>query len=249
MKNFLQYFKSVLSNMFPEQTITLYNKEKYPQGKIDYDKAHGGGQNGTPTPSAYQQAIEQRELPKEEIKLVPINQKNTEAIMDGATTAPKGTFGRSQKAKNLKPSDTVMDAINKAIQAHPVPQDLMYDISAQESVFDPSRRARDYGFDGVTIDPKTGKPYALSTAEGLFMFNEPTWNTVLNSYNDKPGMSLHLPNTNRLDPYSSAMAAAYLIQNGQLGKWDASRDVWGPSYQKEELQPNYSQSMDSYNSW
>jgi len=163
---------------------------------------------------------------------------------------PKEMFGRTKKAQGLKPSKDVIQAIRQASERFNVPVDLLFDIAAQESVFDPLRRAKDYGFDGVTIDPKTGQPFPLSTASGLFQFVDGTWDTVLN-YADTPGQGTYqqLPSRDVTDPYANAFAAAHLISNGQLGKWDASRDVWGPSYDKEKLRRFYDQTTDSFDAW
>lgn len=147
-------------------------------------------------------------------------------------TTPSKSYsakGRNPKSGDFRISESVVDAIKNAANMYGVPEELMYDIAMQESSFDPGRRAQDWGFPD-------------STAAGLFMFNDPTWQTVQN-YAGMPGSSLQLPqNANKMDPNVSALAAAYLIANGQLGRWDASKNVWGQYYSDEDLEPFYSQS-------
>lgn len=151
-------------------------------------------------------------------------------------------FGRTQKAQGLKPSQDVVNAITAAAKAYDLPVDLMFDIAAQESMFDPNARAQDNGFDGTNLP--------FSSASGLYQFTDGTWDTVRN-YGNMPGNSLKMPNWNRMDPYANAMAAAYLIKNGQLGRWDASRGVWGEPYagERANFEQYYAQTPDSFASW
>jgi len=126
----------------------------------------------------------------------------------------------------------VHSAIQTAADTFGVPQSLLYDIALQENSFDPKR---------VNTAPDavdaTGKPL---NPTGLFQFTDSTWKTVLN-YEAMPGSSLRLPNHDRTDPLTNAMAAAYLIKFGQLGRWDASKNVWGQYYTDEELKQFYAQ--------
>ena len=122
-------------------------------------------------------------------------------------------------------SAPVRTAIENAANEFNIPSSLLYDIALQESSFNPTLRNQQAG----------------STAEGLFQFTNGTWDTV-NRYARMPGSSLrNWNNPNKLDVNSNARAAAYLIKNGQLGRWNASQGVWGPQYSKEEVQPFYSQ--------
>jgi hypothetical protein len=139
---------------------------------------------------------------------------------------------RNPNVSKFNIAEGVKDAIEAAANLYNIPASLLYDIALQESSFIPDNSAARNGF------PE-------STARGLFMFNDPTWNTILNSYNNKPGMTLSLPNTERNDPKTAALATAYLIKNGQLGRWNESQGVWGPYYTQEELSPYYSQTVES----
>lgn len=131
---------------------------------------------------------------------------------------------RNPNVKDFNISDTVKSAIDMAAKKYDIPASLLYDIALQESSFDPSKR-----------NPQPGV-----TASGLFQFNDPTWETIQN-YDRNPKNSIELTNNNRMDPNTSAMAAAYLIKHGQLGRWDASKGVWGQYYKPEELKSYYSQ--------
>lgn len=142
-----------------------------------------------------------------------------------------GTYGRSSKARALKPDTTVIDAISKAADQYKVPADLLFDIAAQESMFNPTARAAENGFPD-------------SSATGLFQFTNGTWDTV-NNYGKQPGSTLRLPSNDRLDPYANAAAAAYLIANGQLGRWNASQNVWGGGYDLNDLLDFYAQTAEN----
>ena len=136
------------------------------------------------------------------------------------------------------PSSDVVSAINNAAKTFggdnaDLLKSILYDVGLQESHFHPNL---------VNTTPegiKAGNP------TGLYQFTDGTWQDVLNQYNNQPGMSLHLPTTDRTDPTTNALAAAYLISNGQLGKWNASQGSWGPLYTKDEVTPFYNQSQDS----
>jgi hypothetical protein len=143
---------------------------------------------------------------------------------------PDGTtrmYGRNPSIKKFKIEDRVYNAITKAANEFQIPSAILFDIALQESSMDPTK----LNDDANAVD-SNGNPL---NPTGLFQFTDATWQDVVNMYNDKPGMSLHLPNTDRLDPLTNALAAAYLIKNGQLGKWTASKDVWGPYWSDKEL--------------
>ncbi len=140
---------------------------------------------------------------------------------------------RNPSATTYNISPDVHTAIQTAAKTYGVPASLMYDVALSESSFDPKL---------VNTTPdgkKAGNP------TGLFQFTDSTWKYILDKYNDKPGMTLHLPNTDRTDPTTNAMAAAYLIKNGQLAKWDASEWNWGNYWTPQELEKRgyYTQSM------
>lgn len=147
----------------------------------------------------------------------------------------KGTsdLARNPEIKRLKIDKNVKSSIEKAADKYGVPSQLLFDIALQESHFDA----------GTVNMTEAGK--AAGNPTGLYQFTDATWDMILNTYNNKKGMSLKLPNTNRADPETNAMAAAYLIKNGQLGKWDASEDVWGKYWTPDELEEMgfYKQSM------
>lgn len=127
--------------------------------------------------------------------------------------------GRITKTTDMSLLPNVEDAIFKAATKYDVPASLLYDIAFSESSLDP--RKRNISGEGL----KAGTP------KGLFQFTPGTWDTVLN-YSRDPASSLHgvLPTEDVFDPYTNALAAAYLIKFGQLGKWDASEWNWGEHY-------------------
>jgi hypothetical protein len=148
------------------------------------------------------------------------------------TPYPKEQMGRNPNIAKYKPQPVVVDAIVKAAKQYNMDPSILFDIAMQESSFranaDPYKEGRGEEY------AKAGYP------KGLFQFTDGTWSTVQN-YANMPNSTLQLPNTDRFDPYSSALAAAYLIAHGQLGRWDASKNVWGPYYTEQELAPYYSQ--------
>jgi hypothetical protein len=134
----------------------------------------------------------------------------------------------------FKPNETVVDAINKAATKYNVPAQLLFDIGYSESSLDPNK----LNPDAPALDP-----------EGLFQFTKGSWYGgpdangnwqpgILKQYATNPSMSLYnvLPSNNRQDPYTNALAAAYLIKYGQLGKWDASEWNWGNQWSPQELE-------------
>ncbi len=140
-------------------------------------------------------------------------------------------IARNPNFKNFKVDPTVASAINQASKKYNVPSSLLYDIALQESNFNPN------SVNTTAAGKQAGNP------KGLFQFTDSTWNNILNAYDKKSGMSLSLPNANRQDPVTNALAAAYLIKFGQLGRWDASKNVWGQYYKPEELKPYYTQTI------
>ena len=142
-------------------------------------------------------------------------------------------MARNPNAKKMRIPESVNSALRMATEKYKVNPTLLYDIALQESTYNPN---------AVNTTPE-GKQ--AGNPKGLFQFTDPTWQTVLN-YQNMPGSSLKLPNTDRFDPQTNALAAAYLISKGQLGRWDASKDVWGDYYKEEELKPYYAQTL-NYN--
>lgn len=138
---------------------------------------------------------------------------------------PQTATARNPAVSKFKIPDNVHSAINKASTEFGVPASLLYDIALQESSFNPTLKNSLPG----------------STAAGLFQFTDGTWDTV-NNYANMQGSSLkNWNNPDKMDPEASARATAYLIKNGQLGRWNASQGVWGPQYGQDELQDFYSQ--------
>jgi hypothetical protein len=137
-------------------------------------------------------------------------------------------LGRNPNIAKVSISQTVYDAINNAANTYGIPPQLLFDVGMAES----------------TLNPNASNP--KSTSAGLFMFNNGSWQTVQN-YMKKPGSTLKMPDINRMNPYTSALAAAYLIKNGQLGRWDASKNdknntnSWGNYWNDEELKNYYAQ--------
>ena len=83
----------------------------------------------------------------------------------------------------------------------------------------------------------------MGVPQGLFQFTPNTWDTA-KQYAAKPGSSLSLPvDADRNDPVFNALAAAYLIKMGQLGRWQASKPNWGRFYSADELDPYYAQTQ------
>ena len=143
------------------------------------------------------------------------------------------------RANDQKYRDSV-SAIKDAAQEFGVSEDLLMDIAYAESKLDATVRAEDRGFDGVTIDKKTGEPFPYSSAAGLFQFLNNTWPETMQGI----GMS---EITDKRDPVANARGAAWQISNGYLGKWDASKkrinedigidEGWGQFYDPQELIP------------
>ena len=140
-------------------------------------------------------------------------------------------YGRDPEIRKYTITPEVENAIVKAANTYNLPPDLLFDIAKAESGF------------SATSAPKGKMFEEAGNPQGLFQFVGHTWEDVLRRYNNKPGMSLRLPNEDRFDPETNAMAAAYLIANGQLGKWTASKHSWGKFWSEEELAPYYSQTI------
>lgn len=173
-------------------------------------------------------------------------QRVTPTAAPTPTPYPIKTYGRIPATAKFTVAPHVQAAIVNAANEFKVNPELMYDIAYQESKFSPTARAADSGFDGKTIDPKTGQPYPYSSATGLYMFTDGTWDTVRNYANMANSSLTNWGDYDRTDPVANSRAAAYLIAMGQLGKWDASRGYWGPGYTRTEMQPHYTQTPDSF---
>lgn len=132
--------------------------------------------------------------------------------------------GRIPAIATMKISDRVTNAIENAARTYNVPSELLYDVAFAESSLDPNKR-----------NPK-------GSDTGLYQFTDETWETVKN-YAQMKGSSLKLSNFDRYNPETSALAAAYLIKFGQLGRWDASKWNWGQHYKEDEIEPYYSQTL------
>jgi hypothetical protein len=144
------------------------------------------------------------------------------------TPTPKQyTRGRMPETEKVNVDAVIEKAIEQAAKKYEVPKELLYDIAFSES----------------TIGKNAGKN-PESTSSGLYQFNDPTWQSVL-KYAQMPNTSLQLQSTYKNDPVNQALATAYLIKFGQLGRWDASRNKWGQNYSNEELNKYYKQSPGS----
>jgi hypothetical protein len=167
-------------------------------------------------------------------KLISPIWKDEEGTTPTPTQKPTATptpqqyqYGRMADTNKVNVDPSIKSAIEQAAKKYDVPKELLYDIAFSES----------------TIGKNAGKN-PESTSSGLYQFNDPTWQSVL-KYAQMPNSSLKLPNQDKNDPVSQALATAYLIKFGQLGRWDASRDKWGQNYKPEELQGYYKQSPGS----
>ena len=139
-----------------------------------------------------------------------------------ATPVPQTYTGHGRKPETKKVAEPVYGAISAAANKFKVPLDLMLDLGFSESSLDPKKTNKD----APDINPT-----------GLYQFTNSTWKEVLN-YAKDPKSSLYgvLPTEDRTDPLTNALAAAYLIKMGQLGKWDASEWNWGEQYTPKELE-------------
>jgi len=141
-----------------------------------------------------------------------------------ATISNNGSSYGRNPATAEAPTE-ISSAIQQAAKQFDIPAALLFDIAMSEN----SLKAQGQNKEG-------------STSSGAFQFNDPTWETVLN-YARNPKMSLNgvMPNEDKNDPISQALAAAYLIKFGQLGRWDASKNdqrnknSWGQYWKDEEL--------------
>lgn len=167
----------------------------------------------------------------------PLSQPNrVNAVQPSPSVVPSSTpspytengvmYGRNPSTKIANP--TARTAIESAAKQYDVPSALLYDIAMQES----------------SLNPEARNPEPGVTAAGLFQINNPTWDTI-HKYGSMPGNTLKLPSSNHMDPNTNAAAAAYLIKHGQLGRWDASKNIWGKFWPDEELNKGgfYSQAL------
>lgn len=166
-------------------------------------------------------AVANKNLPV--VKIIPeVKAAEIQAPTPSGDTSE--TKPRNPSFKQFNPTANVVSAIDKAGQEYGVPPSFLKDVAMQES----SLNAEKINDTQAGID--AGNP------TGLFQFTDGTWQTILDQYNNKPGMSLHLNSTNRQDPLANAQAAAYLIKHGQLDKWADSEGVWGNFWTPTELE-------------
>lgn len=150
-----------------------------------------------------------------------------------------GSLGRSAKFKQAYTPETEADVntIRKVANNYGVMPDLLLDIAAQESVL--GRQLRTSGYHPTN-----------RSASGLFQFTAPTWEEGVNRFGGQLGLEnpyheqwspewLDWVDEGRMNNELNARMAALFVKNGMLGRWDASRDVWGPQYTQEELAPYY----------
>lgn len=145
--------------------------------------------------------------------------------------APVGALGRNPDLPKKPMSDQVKNAILTAAKEFNVPSQLLFDIAYSESGFRPDAAN------------ETPEGQAVGVPRGVFQFTPGTWDSDLKNYANMPGSSLtNWNNPDRNDPAANSRAAAYLIKNGQLARWDASMSNWGRFYNDDEIADYYSQS-------
>ena len=148
-----------------------------------------------------------------------------------AAQAPAtGGLGRNPDIAKYNIEQRVKQAIDSAAQEFGLPASLLYDIAQSEGGFRPDARN------------ETPEGREVGVPVGLFQFTPGTWDQDLRNYASQPNSSLKNWNSPpREDPIANARAAAYLIKNGQLGRWTASEPNWGRFYSDEELAPYFTQ--------
>jgi len=170
----------------------------------------------------------------------PTSQPVIQQVPEPSPTVTRNVIGRNSNAKNFTVTPTVEQSMSKAADYYKLNHpELMGDIALQESSYDPNKVAAEGIYDGKHRDAN-GNIIPLSTSKGLYMYNDPTWDTI-NVYKNNKDSTLNLPSDDRMNPDTSSMATAYLITKGQLGRWAASANVWAPNYTWEELQPYLTQ--------
>lgn len=151
-----------------------------------------------------------------------------------ATPSPVQQYRPRMGRLQQEAPEDVYSVISQAAEKFGVPEELLLDIAFSESSYNP----------GNINETPEGR--AAGSPMGLYQFTPQTWQDVM-AYANNPEMSLYgvLPNQDVLDPTTNALAAAYLIKMGQLGKWDASEWNWGQKYTPDELEKLgfYDQSM------
>lgn len=166
------------------------------------------------------------QIAKEEEKII---QKSEEIAKtdDNTSEDPKAIDGkgRNSSKNRAEPTDDVAKAIKQASKEFGVKASLLFDVADAESDFVPH------------MVNNTPEGISAGHPTGLFQFTDSTWEDIL-AYNNNPKSSLYkkLPNTDRANPLTNALAGAYLIKMGQLGKWDASEHDWGSYWTPQELE-------------
>lgn len=223
-KKSLGSISSAVEKMFIPKTEEVYVKEKDKPGYwTARPRATESPQNnGERVPMPPLQRPQQTQSPMPQQTQMP---KVVQDIIKPVQTMSPQSMGegpRNPASNKYNITQPVKDAINTASKKFGVPTSLLYDIALQESSFLP---------DKVNPDAPQLNPV------GLFQFTDKTWDEVMN-YAKSPQSSLYgvLPDTNRRNPVTNALAAAYLIKYGQLGKWDASEGVWGNYWTPQELE-------------
>lgn len=186
----------------------------------------------TPTPDPFEQIgyTKTGNNSYSSISNQPKNTSDLNANLASQQINPQTAMGRNPAISKFKIAPEVHSAFEQAANQYKLPKSLLYDIALQENSFNAK---------GVNTTPEG---IAAGNPTGLFQFTDDTWDTVRN-YAQKPGSSLKLSNFDREDALTSALAAAYLIKFGQLGRWDASKFSWGQYYTPEELESYYSQTL------
>lgn len=160
-------------------------------------------------------------------KQMPINQPSVQPMAQAAQRMTNLDQPRNPDVAGgkYKVRPDVQKAIATAAQTFNVPQGFLSDLVASESSFDP------------TLINMTPEGQQAGNPTGLTQFTDSTWSDLMNP-NSSFGKSLRpmLQNQDRTDPQTNAMAAAYLISKGQLGRWNASEHNWGRHWTPEELE-------------
>lgn len=154
--------------------------------------------------------------------IAPAEKKMVAVAMAADKPVVPGNRGMIPQTNTMKVAPEVDQAITGASKKFNVPKELLYDIAFSESSLDPR---------------KTNPGAGAINPVGLYQFTDATWNNEVMKYAKDPKSSLFgvLSSNDRNDPAANAMAAAYLIKFGQLGKWDASEWNWGNYHPVNEL--------------
>ncbi len=172
----------------------------------------------TPTPKYINPLAETTPtIPPKETELIGQQTEQARKQMPSPTPTLLPLIGRDPRKSTYHPEDVqpALRAIQAASQQTGIQEDLLQDIAMAES----------------SLNPASPGPGGNSTASGLYQFTNPTWQDAMRWY----GYS----EQDKMDAYRNALAAARMIMDGYLSKWDASKSRWSPYYSSEELAGYY----------